>query len=289
MQFRLLIATVAAFGAAAVSGDGDHGAHNHGHSPASLSVPVSSSYSASSSPSITSGYSSTVGGSSASISYGSPSPSATYNAPAPASPSYGASSPSASQPSVSYSAPAPAPSSSYNAPSSGSSSSTSSSKSSSSYEAPAASTGNLYYYYYPVAAYPIHNRDGKPHPSHGHIPPSHYGSSGSSNSFSVKDSSSDETDFGPLIFLLVPLVLLLLAVPFLSLIGTNVNNNGRSFTGRSSDLDNKFGTFEEFQAEIDLLLAKYVSALNSEQCMDRIVCELGVKASGLPSKSLLFR
>lgn len=133
------------------------------------------------------------------------------------------------------------------------------------------STGNLYYYYYPVAAYPIHE------PSTSHKSPSY--------------SSGSDTDFSPLAFLLVPLVLLLLAVPLLALLGVNVNgnNNGRSLVGgRSSELDDKFGSFSELQAEIDLLLGKYVSALDSDDCMDRIVCELGVKASAIPSKDLFF-
>ena len=69
-----------------------------------------------------------------------------------------------------------------------------------SYEAGApVSQGNLYYYYYPVAAYPVHADDKV----------SNTASSGSS----VLDS--------PLIFLLVPLVLLLIAVPVVSLLTSN--------------------------------------------------------------------
>ncbi len=136
------------------------------------------------------------------------------------------------------------------------------------------STGNLYYYYYPVAAYPIHES-----PPHYAPPKQGYGGS-------IQDSGSP--DFSPLLFLLVPLLLLLFAIPFLALIGVNVNN-GRSFGRSNSEIDEKFGSFAELQAEIDLLLAKYVSALDSDQCMDRIVCELGVKARGIPSKGLFFR
>ena len=67
--------------------------------------------------------------------------------------------------------------------------------SSQNYEAGApVSQGNLYYYYYPVAAYPV-NADDK------------VSSSGSS---SVLDS--------PLIYILVPLVLLLIAVPLVSIL-----------------------------------------------------------------------
>jgi len=134
-----------------------------------------------------------------------------------------------------------------------------------SYEAGApVSQGNLYYYYYPVAAYPVHADDKV----------SNSASSGSS----VLDS--------PLIFLLVPLVLLLIAVPVVSLLTSNTSS-GRSF-GRASHLDEKFGSFEELQEAIDHQLSKYMSALDSDRCMDRIVCELGVKASNIPHKSLFF-
>lgn len=135
---------------------------------------------------------------------------------------------------------------------------------SSSYEAGApVSQGNLYYYYYPVAAYPVHADDKV---------------SGSSSGSSLTDS--------PLVFILVPLVLLLIAVPVISLLLNN--NSGRSFGSRSSALDEKFGSFEELQEAIDLQLSKYMSALDSERCMDRIVCELGVKASNIPHKNLFF-
>lgn len=138
-------------------------------------------------------------------------------------------------------------------------------QSSSSYEAGApVSQGNLYYYYYPVAAYPVH-ADNK------------VSSSSSSSGSSVLDS--------PLIFILVPLVLLLIAVPVVSLLVGN--NSGRSF-GRASSLDEKFGSFEELQEAIDHQLSKYMSALDSDRCMDRIVCELGVKASAIPHKNLFF-
>ena len=72
--------------------------------------------------------------------------------------------------------------------------------SSSNYEAGApVSQGNLYYYYYPVAAYPVHADDKV---------------SGSSSGSSLTDS--------PLVFILVPLVLLLIAVPVISIL---LNNN----------------------------------------------------------------
>ena len=66
------------------------------------------------------------------------------------------------------------------------------------YEAGApVSQGNLYYYYYPVAAYPVHADD------------------------KVSSSGSSITD-SPLVFILVPLVLLLIAVPVISIL---LNNN----------------------------------------------------------------
>ena len=126
-----------------------------------------------------------------------------------------------------------------------------------------------------MAAYPIHEPAAAP--------------SYSSSSHSPSYSSGGDKDFSPLTFLLIPLVLILLAIPFLALIGVDLNNNnGRSFGGRSSDLDDKFGSFSELQGEIDTLLEKYVAALVSDDCMDRVVCELGVKASGIPHKDMFF-
>jgi len=135
------------------------------------------------------------------------------------------------------------------------------------YEAGApASQGNLYYYYYPVAAYPVHEADDK-----------------------VSASSSSGLLDSPLIYLVVPLVLLLLAVPLVTMfVNTSSSRNARSFGGRSSELDDKFGSFEELQEAIDRQLAKYMTALDSDHCMDRIVCELGVKASNIPHKNLFF-
>jgi hypothetical protein len=129
------------------------------------------------------------------------------------------------------------------------------------------SQGNLYYYYYPVAAYPVHASD-------------KVSSSGSSGASDILSS--------PLIYILVPLLLLLLAVPLLALTGVNTSS-GRSFDARNSALDEKFGSFAELQEEVDRQLTKYMAALDSENCMDRIVCELGVKASNVPSKELFFR
>lgn len=135
----------------------------------------------------------------------------------------------------------------------------------SNYEAGApASTGNLYYYYYPVAAYPVHANE-------------KVSSSSSSGSSSLLES--------PLIFLLIPLVLLLIAAPLVAIFVNN--NNARSF-GRSSVMDEKFGSFADLQEAIDYQLAKYMTALDSDDCMDRIVCELGVKASNIPHKNLFF-
>ena len=136
-----------------------------------------------------------------------------------------------------------------------------------SYQAPV-SQGNLYYYYYPVAAYPIHEK--------------------TSPSSSYSSVSSGGSDISPLLFILVPLILLLIAVPFIALVSNN--NNGRSFNGgRASDLDDKFGSFDELQTAIDKQLERYMSALGADDCIERIVCELGVKASRIPSKELFFR
>lgn len=121
------------------------------------------------------------------------------------------------------------------------------------------STGNLYYYYYPVAAYPLY--DNQHQQPHNRVQQTSY----SSNSAS---SYQEESSFSPLLFLLVPLVLLLLAVPFLSLLGVNVTGS-RNFQTDS------------FARTVDDLLAKYVEALDSDECMDRIFCELGVKAQNI--------
>ena len=133
------------------------------------------------------------------------------------------------------------------------------------------SQGNLYYYYYPVAAYPVEG----PHSA--------------SDKVSAASSVSGLLD-GPVLYILVPLVLLLIAG---AVVGLFVNTStGRSFdgsTGRNSALDEKFGSFAELQDAIDNQLAKYMHALDSENCMDRIVCELGTKASNIPHKNLFYR
>ena len=128
------------------------------------------------------------------------------------------------------------------------------------------SQGNLYYYYYPVAAYPVNAQ--------------------ATDKVSATSGTSDLLS-SPLLFILVPLLLLLVAVPVIALLSNT--NNGRSFSGRNSDLDEKFGSFAELQTAIDYQLAKYMTALDSENCMDRIVCELGVKASNIPHKNMFYR
>ena len=128
------------------------------------------------------------------------------------------------------------------------------------------SQGNLYYYYYPVAAYPVNAQ--------------------ATDKVSATSGTSDLLS-SPLLFILVPLLLLLVAVPVIALLSNT--NNGRSFSGRNSDLDEKFGSFAELQTAIDYQLAKYMTALDSEDCMDRIVCELGVKASNIPHKNMFYR
>jgi len=127
------------------------------------------------------------------------------------------------------------------------------------------SQGNLYYYYYPVAAYPVNAQ--------------------ATDKVSATSGTSDLLS-SPLLFILVPLLLLLVAVPVIALLSNT--STGRAFSGRNSDLDEKFGSFAELQTAIDYQLAKYMTALDSEDCMDRIVCELGVKASNIPHKNMFY-
>lgn len=139
-----------------------------------------------------------------------------------------------------------------------------------------ASQGNLYYYYYPVAAYPIHANE--------KVSSTSASSHGSSNNF--LDS--------PIIYIGIPLVLLAIAAGVISVFFTQSTtvSSGRSLKNRvyrNADLDEKFGSFAELQAEIDHQLSKYMAALDSDNCMDRIVCELGTKASTIPQKDLFFR
>lgn len=139
-------------------------------------------------------------------------------------------------------------------------------------------SGNLYYYY-PVAAYPIADP---------------ITNKNSASSYGNTYVQSEDSNLSPLIYLLVPLVILIIAIPLLALLGVNVTGGtgggGRQFlSGRSKDLDEKFGSFSDLQREIDVLLEKYVSALESYQCKDRIVCEMGVKAQGLSGKEMFFR
>ena len=146
---------------------------------------------------------------------------------------------------------------------------------SSNYEAGApVSQGNLYYYYYPVAAYPVH--------SNGH------GGYGASDKVSSSSDSGSLLE-SPLVFILVPLVLLLVAAPLVAMFAGSSVSTSRSFDSRSSNLDEKFGSFAELQEAIDQQLMKYTAALDSDRCMDRIVCELGVRASNIPHKNLFFR
>lgn len=116
------------------------------------------------------------------------------------------------------------------------------------------------------------------------------GSSSSSGGYGHGGTIDRQTDneLG-LSFILVPLVILLIAVPLLALMNVQVTGKRSFGEGRGSELDDKFGSFEELQREVDNLLAKYISALDSDDCVDRIVCELGVKASAIPSKEMFFR
>ena len=72
----------------------------------------------------------------------------------------------------------------------------------------------------------------------------------------------------------------------------NGNGIGRSLTNSRPFIEEAFRSFgaaSGLGAEVDLLLSKYAAALESEECMDRIICELGVNASGLQGKELFFR
>jgi hypothetical protein len=130
----------------------------------------------------------------------------------------------------------------------------------SSYQSQPVSTGNLYYYYYPVAAQPI-----------------------------VEKSDDDELD--PLVLVLLPITLLIGVLALISIF--NVSVTGRSFDSANGFFsrqhqDEVFGSWDSFQGEVDRLLARYYEALESESCMDRVVCELGSQANGLSGKSLLM-
>jgi hypothetical protein len=96
-----------------------------------------------------------------------------------------------------------------------------------------------------------------------------------------------------LLFIIVPFLLLLIAVPIISSFSdTGSTGFGRSLMDNSIRSFGGLGGLSEMRlqaGEVDSLLSKYTMALESDECMDRIICELGVKASGLPSKDLFFR
>lgn len=155
------------------------------------------------------------------------------------------------------------------------------------------STGNLYYYYYPVAAYPIDEKSSSIGGHHASSS-SHYGGGGSGGHHTTYQSyggghggglkGGGYSDFGPLAFILIPLVLLLLAVPLLGLFVNNNNNGiGRSF---ENSINNPVSSL---QAEVNVLLKRYMGALESQECMDRMMCQVGVRAQILPHKDMIFR
>lgn len=96
----------------------------------------------------------------------------------------------------------------------------------------------------------------------------------------------------PLLIILGGLVLLLVAIPIVAAFSNNGNAGiGRSLTDSRpfiADAFRSFGAASGLGAEVDLLLSKYALALESEECMDRIICELGVNASELQGKELFF-
>jgi len=128
------------------------------------------------------------------------------------------------------------------------------------------SQGNLYYYYYPVQAEPL-----------------------------VDKSDDDELD--PLVLVLLPITVIVGILAILSVFNISITNGradgwfgGRSYSGtaRENPLDGAFGSFEQLKVEVDKMLERYYHALESESCMDRVVCELGTKAKDLSMKEMLM-
>jgi len=117
-----------------------------------------------------------------------------------------------------------------------------------------ASTGNLYYYYYPVQAQPIVEK-------------------------------SDEEELDPLVVILLPITVLVGFLALLSIVNTTFVA-GRSGDARSMQGETKI---DSIKGQIDVMLEQYYQVLESEQCMDRVVCELGTKASGLSGKDYLLK
>jgi len=59
-------------------------------------------------------------------------------------------------------------------------------------------------------------------------------------------------------------------------------------TPRENPLNDAFGSFDQLKSQVDSLLERYYHALESESCMDRVVCELGTKAKDLSGKNMLM-
>lgn len=130
------------------------------------------------------------------------------------------------------------------------------------YTAPV-STGNLYYYYYPVAAYPLDEKVGQ-------------------------EAEDDELD--PLVLVLIPAALLAGFLALVSIFNVSFNRSAaRSFDTNESWRQNEvFGSWDQLQDKVDNLLENYYAALESESCMDRVVCELGTQANNISGKTLLI-
>jgi len=125
------------------------------------------------------------------------------------------------------------------------------------------STGHLYYYYYPVAAQPL------------------------------VDEKAD-TEIDPLVAVLLPITVLVGLLALLSIINA-ANNSGRSMWARSfgasvgsSAFDRVGRTLTAMQEEVDTMLVNYYQVLESDSCMDRLVCELGTKAHSLSTHDYLL-
>ena len=118
------------------------------------------------------------------------------------------------------------------------------------------------------------------HGGHGGRRPSYGGGGGGGGGLSSLFSS-------PLLFLLVPLVLLLIAVPVITAFGSN---NTGGIGGRSSGITAAEKLFRSFVDKPGFLsLERFSMALESEECMNRMICELGVRATHLPQKEMIFR
>jgi len=97
------------------------------------------------------------------------------------------------------------------------------------------------------------------------------------------NEKNDDDELDPLVLVLLPVTILIGLLALLSIF--NVSVTGRSFQSKS---DSVYGTVDQLKAKVDTLLENYYLALESESCMDRVVCELGTQATNLSGKTLLL-